>query len=378
MFHIHNHKQAKYGTRVLGVIYGRDARATPAKARNDEGFSLIEAMVAMTIMLIVVGAIFSLMRDSMKVATVTYEMTDAQQNLRIAHEFIGRDLINAGDGLEGIGSIKLPLAFVTSYITLNPVTDPSTPGTITLAIFTTDNNVPANTAVTGAVPAMTVRTGTDRQTILEQDREFSFNNLNSISLSASAVNPSGSFITIPAGDSMSAFTVGEMYFLTSSAGGAFCVITSINVSSRRLYFVASDPYGVNQPGAVGQIWATSGGGSLATSFQRMKMIQYYVTSTGLLMRRVLGVPGSGFRESMIAEHVLDVQFNYSLITTDAAGNVTPSVTSALTTTLQQPAVRQVEVKVTVETPHAIQNGSRQLLTMTTITSVRNMQFRKAL
>jgi hypothetical protein len=96
------------------------------------------------------------------------------------------------------------------------------------------------------------------------------------------------------------------------------------------------------------------------------------------MRRVLGVPGSGFRESMIAEHVLDVQFNYSLITTDAAGNVTPSVTSALTTTLQQPAVRQVEVKVTVETPHAIQNGSRQLLTMTTITSVRNMQFRKAL
>ena len=96
------------------------------------------------------------------------------------------------------------------------------------------------------------------------------------------------------------------------------------------------------------------------------------------MRRVFGVSGAGFRESMIAEHVLDVQFNYSLITTDALGNVTPSATTALTNSAQQLAVRQVEVRVTVETPHAIQNGSRQPMTMTTSTSVRNMQFRQAL
>ena len=345
---------------------------------NQEGFSIIELVVAMTVMLIVVGAVFSLVRDSMKVATTTYEMTDAQQNMRTAQEFINRDLMNAGDGLESISNIRVPQAFVTSYITLNPVTDPSTPGIINLGIFTTDNNVPANTAVTGAVPATNIRTATDRQTILEQDREFLFNNLNSISLAPTAINPAGSIITIPAGDPMTAFTLGEVYFLTSSAGGTFCTITSINVAARQLSFVASDPYGLNQPGAVGHIWAISGGRTLATSLQRMRIIQYYLTSTGLLMRRVFGVPGSGFRESMIAEHVLDVQFNYSLITTDAFGNVTPSATTALTTSAQQLAVRQVEVRVTVETPHAIQNGSRQPLTMTTSTSVRNMQFRQAL
>lgn len=363
MSHIDNQRQ---------VI--RDA----SQRRNQEGFSIIESIVAMTVMLIVVGAVFSLMRDSLKVATVTYEMTDAQQNLRIAHEFISRDLMNAGDGLDGIGNIRVPLAFVNSYITLNPVTDPSTPGIINLGIFTTDNNVPANTAITGAVPAANIRTATDRQTILEQDREFLFNSLNSIGLAATAINPAGSTITIPAGDPMTTFTVGEVYFLTSSAGGTFCTITSINAAARQLSFVASDPYGLNQPGAVGHIWAISGGRTLATSLQRMRMIQYYLTSTGLLMRRVFGVPGSGFRESMIAEHVLDVQFNYSLITTDAFGNVSPSATTALTSSAQQLAVRQVEVRVTVETPHAIQNGSRQSMTMTTITSVRNMQFRQAL
>jgi prepilin-type N-terminal cleavage/methylation domain-containing protein len=352
----------------------RDASPRPSQA----GFSMIELIVTLTVMLIVVGVVFSLARDSMKIAATTYEMTDAQQNMRTAQEFINRDLMNAGDGLESISYIRVPQAFVTSYVTLNPVTDPATPGIINLGIFTTDNNVPANTAVTGSVPAMIIRTATDRQTIMEQDREFLFNNLNSIGLVPTAINPAGSVITIPAGDPMTTFTVGEVYFLTSSAGGAFCTITNINSGARQLSFVASDPYGLNQPGAIGNIWAMSGGRTLATSLQRMRIIQYYVTSTGLLMRRVFGVQGSGFRESMIAEHVIDVQFNYSLITTDASGNVTPSTTTALTTSAQQLAVRQVEVRVTVETPHVIQNGLRQPLTMTTSTSVRNMQFRQAL
>lgn len=382
-----NNQTRAWGTRILRVAHARDKHRSGAASlgtpharatRNQEGFTLIEVMVALTVMLIIVAAVFALMRDSMKVATTTYELTDAQQNMRTAHEFINRDLVNAGDGLESISNIRVPSAFVTSYITLNPVIDPATPGIINLGVFTTDNNVPANTAITGAVPAMNLLTGTDRQTILEQDREFVFNNLNSIGLAANAINPAGSTITIPAGDAMTTFTVGEIYFLTSSAGGTFCTITSINAASRTLSFVASDPYGLNQPGAIGHIWAISGGRTLATSLQRMKLIQYYVTSTGLLMRRVFSVPGSGYRESMIAEHVLDVQFNYSLITSDDLGNLTPSSTTTLTTSAQQLAVRQVEVRVTVETPHAIQNGSRQPMTMTTSISVRNMQFRQAL
>ena len=67
-----------------------------------------------------------------------------------------------------------------------------------------------------------------------------FNNLNSIGLAATAINPAGSTITIPAGDPMTTFTQGEVYFLTSSAGGTFCTITSINAGARQLSFVASD------------------------------------------------------------------------------------------------------------------------------------------
>jgi len=349
-----------------------------SKGRNQRGFSLVELLVATTVMLIIVGAVFSLVRDSMKVAMTTYELTDAQQNLRTAQEFINRDVMNAGDGLKSISTIRVPTSFVTNYITLVPVPSPSPAGIVNLAIFTSDNDVPAGTAVTGAVPAANIRTGTDRQTILEIDPEFVPISLGS---NNTAIDATGSTITLPATpvNLVNNFTVGEVYFLTSSLGATFGTITAINTGTRRLSFASGDTYGLNDTGVSGHIRFISTGGTLATSLQRMKIIQYYVTSTGLLMRRVFGLQGVGVRDSIIAEHVRDVQFSYSLIVTNpVTGIVTPSTTKSLATSEQQLAVRQVEVQVTVETPHAIQNGSLQPMTMTTSTSVRNMQFRKAL
>lgn len=341
--------------------------------RNQGGFSVIEMMVVIVVMMIVMGAVFALIRDSMKASATTYELTDAQENLRTSHEFISRDLMNAGDGLGSISNIRVPNGFVTNYLTLNPVTTPSTPGIINLGIFTSDNGVPANTPVTGSVPATTLRAGTDRQTILSIDPDFL-----AIGLGAAAINSTGSTITIPAGPQLGDFTPGDIYFLTSTVGATFGTVTSMNSGARQLFFANGDPYGLNLVGTGGNIRTISGAGTLATSLQRMRIIQYYVTSTGLLMRRVFGIPGAGFRDSIISEHVFDVKFNYSLVTTDDSGVVTPSSTTSLTSSAQQLAVRQVEVRIAVETPHSLQDGVRHLITMTTSTSVRNMQFRQAL
>jgi hypothetical protein len=184
---------------------------------------------------------------------------------------------------------------------------------------------------------------------------------------------------------MSNFTAGEIYFLTSGDGGTFGTITSIDVATRRLNFANGDAYGLNLTGTGGHIKTISSSGPLATSLQRMKMIHYYVNSNGMLIRRVFGAKCSpapavcaGFKESPVAEHIVNVQFNYFMVTTDATGNVVPSSAVVLTTSSQQVAVRQVEVKITSETPKALQNGQNQQLTTTATTSIRNMQFRQAL
>ena len=106
------------------------------------------------------------------------------------------------------------------------------------------------------------------------------------------------------------------------------------------------------------------------------MIHYYINSNGRLMRRVFGVKGAGFRESAITEHVVNVQFLYSL-DLDSSGNPVQPV-NRLTTLEQQVQVSQVEVTVTVETPHALQSGQRPQISAATSSSLRNMQFRKAL
>lgn len=346
-----------------------------AEKNSEGGFSIAELCVAMTLMAIVTAAVFALMRDSMKVGSTTYEMTDAQQSLRNAQEYVNRDLMNVGDGLNSITRILVPRTFVTNYLAVNPFDDPAKPGYVNLALINSDNNVPAGTAVRNTSPSVTVRSSpvlTDRITMLEVD-----NNFTPIPLAANAINATGSQITIAAAD-VSRFTSGEVYFLTSSAGATFGTITSITTGPPpKLNFAAGDALGLNVVGAGGMINTVSATSTLPTSLMRMQMIHYFINSNGLLIRRAFGVKGVGYRDSVVAEHVMSMQFRYFLNLRAANGNIVQPVAS-LTSSTQQLAVRQAEVTITTETPHPIATKQQQQLTMTTATTIRNMQFRQAL
>ncbi|HEX8180560.1 MAG TPA: hypothetical protein VF525_13515, partial [Pyrinomonadaceae bacterium] len=79
--------------------------------KNDHGqagYSLIELLLAMSFMVVIMGVVFTFARDSMRTNVVTMEMTEAQESVRSAHEMLNRDLISAGDGLNGINNISLP------------------------------------------------------------------------------------------------------------------------------------------------------------------------------------------------------------------------------------------------------------------------------
>jgi type II secretory pathway pseudopilin PulG len=340
--------------------------------KNEAGFSIAELMVALTVFAVLTGAVLALMRDSLKVGTTTYELTDAQQNLRNSQEYINRDLVNTGDGLNSINKILVPRTFVTNYLAVSPFDNPGTPGYVNLALLNSDNNVAAGTTVRGASPAVTVRSSpaaTDRISMLEIDPNFT-----PIALAANAIPSNGNYVTVPAAD-LSKFSVGEVYFLTSSAGATFGAITSITAAVNRLNFANGDTLGLNVTGSSGMIGTVSGAGTLKTSLMRMQIIHYFINSNGLFVRRLFGARGAGYRDSVIAEHVMGMQIRYFLNLRGPDGNMVQPVT-ALTSSTQQLAVQQVEVAITTETPHAISTKQQQQLTMTTSTSVRNMQFRQ--
>ncbi|HSS20259.1 MAG TPA: prepilin-type N-terminal cleavage/methylation domain-containing protein [Pyrinomonadaceae bacterium] len=346
---------------------------------SQDGFSLIETMIAIVVLMIVTGAIFGLLRDSMKTSQATLELSDAQQTLRIAQEYVNRDLVNTGDGLNSINNIRVPQNFVTNYLTTSPITDPSTPGFIQLGLVVSDNNVPANTAVPGAPAGTKVRSSpvlTDRLTMLQLERPEVFT---PITLGAGSLVTTTGVATVSPAD-IDRFSVGEIYFVTSAVGGIFATVTDrqgVGTPTPSIVFGAGDAYGLNSLGAGGQLDVITAGATLPIAICRMKVIHYYIDSNGLLKRRVFGVRNAGFNESTIAEHVVSLQFRYFLNLRAANGDMVQPM-AQLATQQQQVETRQVEVTITVETPHSLQNGQRQSISMTTSTSVRNMQFRQSL
>jgi prepilin-type N-terminal cleavage/methylation domain-containing protein len=74
--------------------------ATVRPPAPDAGFTLIETLVATALMLVVTGAMFSLVDPRTALAGALPEATDMQQRARVAADTLWRDLLAAGAGLD--------------------------------------------------------------------------------------------------------------------------------------------------------------------------------------------------------------------------------------------------------------------------------------
>lgn len=369
--------------------------------RNTQaGFSLIELLVSMTVFLIIAGAAFSLMGNSVSVSNTNFEMTDAQESLRFAQEFINRDLVVAGDGMKGVAGIRLPTGFVTNYLTADQIG--ASGGFVYIEMINPDNNVAASFTTPSNPPggtALPVMQNTDRISILSRDPSFV-----AVTVSASTGAPAANAPTMedPGGGNpritikfasateMNRFNLNEIYYLSSSDGQrrTFAAVTAKNTSGGNNITFSStgDLYGLNQTGADAPIqWVSAGtSGMVGFTISRMQIIHYFThaktvgsVTSGLLTRRVIGVAGKGFTDSVIAEHLTDLQFRYHLNMRDASGELRAPV-DQFATAPEMLTVRQVEVTVTAESAHTVNNGVRPTASSTTATSIRNLQFHGAL
>ncbi len=335
------------------------------------GFSLFELLTVLVVMAVIFTAVFTLLRSSVQASATTYETTDAQQALRIAQTALSRDLYSVGDGLIGVSDVRVPLGFTRNYLSRRPDAelDPDGDGFVRLPLILSENNLPAGTALLGA-PSALARPGTDRLTMLQADASFT-----PLSLAANAVSASGEAVAMAPAD-ISKFTVGEIYYFTNGTAAAFATVTGISAGT--VNFSAGDVYGLNQANSSqGFISFVTAHGTVPVTLRRMRIIHYFVTDTGLLVRRVFGVVGRGLTDSVIGEHITAFNLRYLLDLTNADGTLQQPVNELLTDQ-QQNAVRQVESSVTAETARPLQNsGQRAAFTATQQISVRNLKFRDA-
>jgi hypothetical protein len=72
--------------------------ALPQRLRSEAGFTILELLISVSIMLAVTGTVFSLMNPSQGIYQTQPEVADVQQRLRVGVDAIQKDLVMAGAG----------------------------------------------------------------------------------------------------------------------------------------------------------------------------------------------------------------------------------------------------------------------------------------
>lgn len=313
--------------------------------KRQKGFTLLELMVSMAIVVTVVGiATTSLMQAEKATTAIAYE-SNTQENLRAGMHFMVRDLIQAGEGIPQ-GGVTIPYSaasainrpgtattFPTTYTTMPAVT----PGW-ELGQLATSLNPSTGATLTGI--------NTDIINIIYADnilQDTSGNYLYSYPIiqvapatpaCAGVISPSGAFVTLASGcfsmpGATNPVTTGNLIMFHNQNGTALEYVTS--VAGQTINFAAGDPAGLNQTGATsGTVasLATTPGVFPPTTITRVWMVTYYVNSSNAqdpqLIRQV-NYPnypaGAAVNPPLaIADDVENLSFSYAIDnSTDPAG-----------------------------------------------------------
>ena len=283
--------------------------------KHAKGFSLIELMVALVIMLIVVAGTLGTLRDAMHASEAITKMADVQDNLRSGMNLMTRDIVQAGSGIP-IGGILIPYSGVGS-----PALNRPGPAGLQFPVQST------LTAITpgDVLGPVSLGAGTDVITVIYSDNTLPWGSMAPINNPANpkcngTIALDGSTITFDTVTAGCATLVagnvsvvpGDLIMLTSSQGGN--IIQQVtSVAGNKVLFAPGDAFGFN--GAV----ATSGtivqlqvGGVFPPiSAKRVWMVTYFISTANpqipMLMRQVNFNP-----PQEVGQVIEGLQFSYDL------------------------------------------------------------------
>jgi len=136
---------------------------------SQSGFTLLELMIAMGVMLLVLASTMQVMKDAMGATTTTKQMLDMNSHLRASMDLMQRDMLQVGQGLPVGRRIGIPNGFGST-----PVVRPGPAATGACAGVTTfplDSTIPAVSAGPDLGPPINGEC-TDVVTIMAADNLF--------------------------------------------------------------------------------------------------------------------------------------------------------------------------------------------------------------
>jgi prepilin-type N-terminal cleavage/methylation domain-containing protein len=276
------------------------------QVNKQAGFTLIEMLVAMAILLVVVAASLSMFTDGLRANQASAQLANMNQNLRAGMNLMVRDLLQAGQGIP-IGGIPFPTGNGTT-----PINRPSPAGPLTFPLNYTA--LPAVTPGPDFGPNL-LGVQTDMISILYMDNTLA---LNQTLLPAMAAN--GSTVTVDPGTPLGGANPvlpGDLIMITSPTGTRVQSVTS--VAGQVITFANNDVFNLNQRGAPaggGSVMDLQIGGAFPAntySATRIWLISYYLNNAinpqvPRLMRQINLRPAQ-----TVAEVLENLQVTYDFV-----------------------------------------------------------------
>ena len=300
-------------TRESHETHDERSRACLAEARNeldarrrDAGFTLIEAIIAACLAMVVLSSALGAFNSSMGLADTSRIVSETNHSLQAAMSLMVRDLLQTGQGIP-TGGIPLPSGGGSTAV------NRPAPGAATFpAAWET---LPA-IAPGSALGPTVLGVQTDIVNIIYRDATI---NLNQFPLDAIAAD--GLTATVNAATNIGGadgLRAGDIILFTNPNGNAMQTVTQ--VAGQVVTMATGDTMNLNQPGAAaGNLLAIADAGVFPpTTAVRVTMVSYYVdNTTDPTLPRLVRQVNNGPRLA-IALGVENLQFTYDIV--DGATN----------------------------------------------------------
>lgn len=362
--------------------------------RNQLGFTLLEAIIAMAVGLIVVGAAFMLFQSASSTSRSTMSRTEMQQNGRSALNFLMQDLSMAATDYQQTG-IVLPMLGTTKPVFECADCGISTfPNNLATAIVPYDKNSFGGTS--------------DTITVLYVDntwpptgQDIAVTNAPNPPCPCATISPAGDQITVstnkfPDGngvprdylDTQYGSKVGDVMMIGNSFGYVLATVTAVG-GGGVLSLAAGDVLKLNETAAASANVASLKGGTAFypqnTATSRVKVVTYFVQNTPgpdgvlgtaddipVLMRQVNG----DAKPTEVVDYVQNLQLTYDLY--DASthlwqfgvtgiGGVAPTVANPT-------QIQKINIALQMRSQYQNSSGKYDSLWVSSSVSPRNMSF----
>ncbi len=311
--------------------------------RRESGFSLVELVIAMAIVLLIMGATMTALSNAYRSTESARGIIDVNNNLRIGTDLMVRDFIQVGQGLptgrviqvpNGFGALQIQrphpqdsacTQFDAGIVTISAVTAGPGCGPVVDGVATDMVTTLAADSVLDTVPVYSFNLGAHTATVA-LPAQCSAGTLPNCTTFVAGTYTNGLDISTGVGDDVAA---GDLMMFAKGSVSALVYVTAVN-GNQTFTFAPGDPMRLNQfvaalNGTVDDLANTTPTTANSATVSRIRMISYYLDNTldpttPRLMRHMnWGDPAAAVNQRglTVAFAIDNLQFTYDMVDGDA-------------------------------------------------------------